>query len=150
MIYLYVTLILIHIFISGFFKGLSDRVENKTLYDKSKYFPKTNTDKFHTSRDFYSKAESSGRKWKNGSNSDDGERFLFSSTFLVSFTDFWHLSNNISKLNWIIAMIIGINFVHLSPIWWWMIIEFLILMSVWSLGFTTSYNWIFENKNKNK
>ena len=144
MTYIIITFILILILLSGFFKGLSDRVENITLYDKSKFFPKNISNKWYKSRDYYSKAESYGRKWKNNSNSFNGEKFLFSSTFLVALTDFWHLSNMFSKLFNIVSIIISANYLMLNCNIFLIFLQLIILLSVWSIGFTLSYSIIFK------
>lgn len=49
------------------------------------------------------KNESWTNKWKHG-NPEEGERFLFSSTILVCFTDLWHFAQFVFHSSWQIAI----------------------------------------------
>jgi hypothetical protein len=74
-------------------------------------------------------------KWKNG-DPNYGERFRFSSTFLVGFTDAWHLFKSIRNLGIFIFLPLGTfqfhNF-HMIPLF------ILVSRIIYGVGFNLAY-----------
>lgn len=73
-------------------------------------------------------------KWKEG-DKNKGERFFGSSTFLVFLTDGWHLFK-------VIHTTLLVSFCFLAPVWWMLIICYLLKKVVFELFFRR----IFEKR----
>lgn len=108
--------------IAGFAKGLADRI----TFHWSTLFPL-----IKNNPEFWNHQISWRNKWKYGDKAN-GERFLFSSTLLVAFTDGWHLLQFI-LINSLICGAVFMNF-DLHPF-----LNFVIARGGFSLGFHLIY-----------
>lgn len=89
--------------------------------------------------DYWIKAVSSNRKWKNGDKAQ-GERFWLSSTVLVMFTDAWHLAGFIyNRTNRLAGIAIGI----LSAMYSW---YYLLGIPVSAIIYQTTFHIFYTYK----
>ena len=82
------------------------------------------------------KNESWTNKWKHG-NPEEGERFLFSSTILVCFTDLWHFAQMIFHSCW--QLMIALQTDH-----WF--INFVVIKVFFGVVFEMVYSYIKHDK----
>lgn len=90
----------------------------KAISDKLQFHFTTSI--FQDLGEFWNPKESWKRKWKNGDKTQ-GEAFRFSSTWLVAFTDAWHLFQSLQWHFIIIAIVLNYS---LTP---YQILDFMIL-----------------------
>lgn len=111
----------------------------KAIADKLQFHFSTSIFKNFTK---WNPKESWKNKWKNGEKSQ-GEAFRFSSTWLVAFTDVWHLFQSL-QWHFIIAAVV-LNYT-LTP---YKIIDFVILrFVVYVAFFHYPFTYFFSKKNK--
>ena len=118
-------------FCSGFCEGVMDKLQFH--YHKSIFvnFPNTL---------FWNPADSWKNKYKNG-NPVNGEKFLFSTSFLVSLTDGWHLFKLIRTFLLFISLVfIGYLGDDLSSL----IMYLIIARTLYGIGFYVSYNKLLK------
>lgn len=120
------------LFASGMFDGLAEACKYKTS-GVLEVLP--------FDRQFIDPAVSWRNKWRNGDPSQ-GERFPLSSTALVGVTDMYHLSRTIRN----VTMIAGVT-IHIGEPkrWYYYILDSVIYYISYTLGFTLSYDVIFDN-----
>lgn len=80
------------------------------------------------------------------SNTDLTPRFFGSTTFLVFITDGWHLAQFFFLNTFFIALILYSPVVIISNWWMNMILNFLLLRSVFGIGFTLFYDYLLISK----
>lgn len=120
------------IFISGFSEGIMDLLQFHYHSSIIKKF-KNNL--------FWDPSISWKNKYKDG-DPKKGERFLFSTTLLVSLTDGWHLFKLIKN----ILIFIGVSAIgYLSINFIILVILIIISRSFYGLGFSISY-YLLKNK----
>ena len=114
--------IIIGSILSGIFKGVQDKLQ---FHFHKSIFKNLGT--------WWNPEESWRNKWKNG-NKEEGEKFLLSSTLLVSLTDAWHFFGLLRNI---------IPFILLSIlVKWWIILFYPLFFSTFHIFFT----YIFEKK----
>jgi len=114
------------ILISGASEGIMDSIQF--------HFERTPFYKFKNQK-FWNPGISWRNKWKNGDPSQ-GERFRFSSTFLVSLTDAWHLFKMLRNIGIFISIPL-ISYQSESPLQ--VILFALCLRIVYGIGFRLMY-----------
>ena len=120
------------LFVSGMADGLAEACKYKTSgvlevlpFDKQ----------------FIDPSVSWKNKWRNGDPAQ-GERFPLSSTALVGVTDMYHLSRTLRNVTMIAGVTIQIGE---SKKWYYHIFDSVIYYLSYTLGFTLSYDIIFDN-----
>ena len=120
------------LFASGMFDGLAEACKYKTSgvlevlpFDKQ----------------FIDPSVSWKNKWRNGDPAQ-GERFPLSSTALVGVTDMYHLSRTLRNVTMIAGVTIQIGE---SKKWYYYIFDSVVYYLSYTLGFTLSYDIIFDN-----
>lgn len=109
------------------FEAIMDKLQFH--YHTTKLFRKLNPK-------FWNPEISWKNKWKNG-NKEEGEKFPFSSTLLVSFTDGWHL---MKTCRWWSLVLLLILLSLVTTLQWWMIVLVFVLqklifsLTFWFLG----------------
>ena len=116
--------------IAGASKGLADRISFH-FYNMPEYFQQRQL--------FWNPKVSWKNKWEDGI-PENGEAFPFSSTFLVSFTDAWHLLNSIMIISFILAVIFYYKeiFPKLHPLIKFLLI-FIVYRVLFGVGFYLTY-----------
>jgi hypothetical protein len=86
-------------------------------------------------------------KWKNHSNSEDGEKFSGSSTIFVWVTDLWHFAQSFMITFFVLGALFydGIVVIKGYPLVS-LLIDFIILKSVFSLTFELFWSKILKKK----
>ena len=86
-------------------------------------------------------------KWKNHSNSEDGEKFPGSSTIFVWVTDLWHFAQSFMITFFVLGVLFydGIVVIEGYPLVS-LLIDFIILKSVFSLTFELFWSKILKKK----
>ena len=86
-------------------------------------------------------------KWKNHSNSEDGEKFPGSSTIFVFITDLWHFAQSFMITFFVLGALFydGIVVIKGYPLVS-LLIDFIILKSVFSLTFELFWSKILKKK----
>jgi len=118
------------ILLSGIAKAICDVSSTNGSNDKLSSLKQT----------YWRKSVSSVNKWKNG-DPKQGERFLFSSTLLVSLTDAWHLFDVIRDFSFIFSGITLFFIFNISGISIWYI---LLLYPIKQVIFQIVYSWLRE------
>lgn len=72
-------------------------------------------------------------KWKNG-NKSEGEKFPFSSTILVMFTDRWHFAQSL-----FLSSVLAIPFVRVE--WFTPLIDYIIICTMFKVLFEMFYRY---------
>ena len=114
------------IFISGCSEGIMDSIQF--------HFDKTRFSRFRNQQ-FWNPSISWRNKWKNGDPAQ-GEKFKFSSTFLVSLTDSWHLFKMIRNIG--IFTSIPLSVYQIENLYYLIGISFL-LRVFYGIGFQLTY-----------
>ena len=86
-------------------------------------------------------------KWKNHSNSEDGEKFPGSSTIFVFITDLWHFAQSFTITFFVLGVLLydGIVVIKGYPLVS-LLIDFVILKGVFSLTFELFWSKILKKK----
>jgi len=86
-------------------------------------------------------------KWKNHSNSEDGEKFPGSSTIFVFITDLWHFAQSFMITFFVLGVLLydGIVVIKGYPLVS-LLIDFVILKGVFSLTFELFWSKILKKK----
>lgn len=120
-----ITLLLI--LFAGIFNGLMDRISFHYYT-----IPKS------WNENYWNPQKSWKNKWKNGDHKQ-GEKFLFSSTFLVASTDGWHALKMLMLLILTLSLTINIEY-QLTKFWLLdYALIFIIVRAAFGLGFKTIY-----------
>lgn len=127
---LLISIALVMLFISGALKGVRDTLAFHP-HEFHQTFPDANPS-------FW---DSPAETWCNKYQSceDLTPRFWGSSTFLVAFTDGWHLM----ELGVMVFSICAILFYIPEFYWLYLLADFVVFYIVRSAGFFLTYNWIF-------
>jgi hypothetical protein len=115
------------IVIAGAANGLMDRIS---------FHYNTIPDSWN--QDFWNPQKSWRNKWKNGDHTQ-GEKFTFSSTFLVGFTDAWHLLKSLMLTALMLALTLNISIKITGNTWIDKAIVFITGRTLFGIGFYLLY-----------
>lgn len=100
---------------------------------------------FANQSDFFNPRTSWKFKWKNGDR-EQGERFMFSSTWLVFTTDAWHLFQNLETTLEVLAIM---AYIHFGGITGNIVFDFLLIRFVaYPVSFHVFFTYLLNRKKK--
>ena len=86
-------------------------------------------------------------KWKNNSNSEDGEKFLGSSTIFVWVTDLWHFAQSFMISFFVLGVLSYDGITELTDINWVnILIDFILLKLSFSLTFELFWSKLLKKR----
>lgn len=76
------------------------------------------------------------------------EKFPYSSTWLVAYTDFWHLMQSVMLSCFSAAIVLNATIIQLDLPIWEFFVNFLLVRLSFGLGFEPLYKWLKTKLNK--
>lgn len=105
-------------------------------------------------KDWYNKGKSWKYKWKDpltpgrthwyhfGMIPKYEERFIYSSTLFVAYTDFWHLMQAVMLSCFSLAIALNVVIVDFDLVFWEILVNFFLIRLAFGIGFEPLYKWM--------
>ena len=124
-----------------FFAGIANALMDLSSEDRFK-------------KDWFNKSKSWKCKWKDpltpgrthwyhfGFIPKYEERFIYSSTLFVAYTDFWHLMQSVMLNCFSLAIALNLVIIDLDLVFWGFLVNFFLIRLAFGLGFEPFYKWM--------